>query len=570
MVIQQFNRLIKNKWVWGVFALTISALFLIPDDWVGRGRGYSDPDAAGKLGDKSVNIGFFNEIKQDVRGPGRSRADERTFSQINRETWQAIAALKTAKDFGLEATDEAVRENIRQTPAFCSQDGGFKNAQYDQILQMNGLTRAYHQAFVKRGLTLGQLRMALFNCAGWISPAELDGAINDMTDAFTVRIVAFNDKNADKVTVDDKAVEAYYKENTNSVALPACMVVRYVRVAADDAKRLATFKITEDEMHDYYDAALSEFKTTGTNGVEVTKEFAEVKGIIERKLQLDASIEAYQKDFLSRVYTMDGKDPAKDAKDVKKDGLDKIAAAEKLQIVTTKPFSPDGRGFVKGLMVRGSEIVRDCPSFVSEAAKLNPDPYECYGTAAGTNCVYLIECVKLDDPRVPSFAEVKDIIRPDALADARAKAFKAEVGKCRALAAAELAKGKPFDAKMFGDANVSTSIVFSAANRQAVGQSPDLMYAAESIVKLDKGNISDFITTANPRRGLVVYVEKREPSKDPAQRQTWRANLNGSLKFAELRSLSPAWQEWNLNRVGYTPTSRTQVTDTDEAGSQED
>ena len=31
MVIQKFNNLIRNKWVWGVFALAVSAIFVLPD-----------------------------------------------------------------------------------------------------------------------------------------------------------------------------------------------------------------------------------------------------------------------------------------------------------------------------------------------------------------------------------------------------------------------------------------------------------------------------------------------------------------------------------------------------------
>lgn len=566
MVIQQFNRLIKNKWVWGVFALTISALFLLPEEWLGRGRDYANPDSAGTLGGKDLGIAAFNEVLQDVRGPGRSRADDRSFQEVNRETWQQVAALDTARQMGLEATDEAVRANIRQTEAFC-ENGAFRNALYARVLQMNGLTPAYHQAAVKRGLTRSALRTALLNCAGWVSPVELEGAVNDMTDQFTLRVATFTDKNAGKVKVDDKALEAYYRENTNDVALPACMVVRYMRVQADAPARLAAFKISDDEMQDYYDSHLADFKTTGTNGVEVTKEFAEVTNVVRRQLQLLASVEAYQTNFLDRVYSFGDVD-AKDAKKVARDRFEKIAAAERAQISTTKPFAPDGRGFVRGLMARADALVPDCPEFADVASRLNPDPYECYGVAAGTNCVYLIECVKLDDPRVPSFAEVKEIIRPDALADAQAKAFKAEVEKARARVAAKLAKDKVFDPKAFGDANVSTSIVFSVASRSS--QLPDLMYASGAISQLGKGEISDFIKTSNPRRGLVVYVENREPGKDAAQRQVWRSQIGGSLKFAALRSLSPDWMDWNLNRIGYTTTARTEVKALDDAEDQED
>ena len=55
MVIHHFNRLIKNKWVWGAFAVAISVFFAF--DFLFRGDsdgGRSSSGAAGKLGGKDV------------------------------------------------------------------------------------------------------------------------------------------------------------------------------------------------------------------------------------------------------------------------------------------------------------------------------------------------------------------------------------------------------------------------------------------------------------------------------------------------------------------------------------
>ena len=53
MVIHHFNRIIKNKWVWGVFAVLISAFFAFDFIFDGRGdsRGF---DGAGKLDGETV------------------------------------------------------------------------------------------------------------------------------------------------------------------------------------------------------------------------------------------------------------------------------------------------------------------------------------------------------------------------------------------------------------------------------------------------------------------------------------------------------------------------------------
>jgi len=575
VVIQQFNRLIKNKWVWGVFALTISALFLIPDEWVGRGgREASDDGGAGTLAGKKVSIAEFNAVHRDVvfeldreREAARSYNrpfKEPTFHEINRRTWQRLAALATAREMGLVANEASIVENIRRSPMFCAQDGGFRNAQYDRFLDYFKLTRPEYEARVGRGITLESLHLAVLNCGGWVAPAEVSSDLDDMTDRFAVRTVAFTDKDYAKVKVDDKAIEAYYKDNTNAVALPACKVVSYARVAADAPARLATFKIPEEEMKDYYEEHALDFGIAGTNGTKVTPEFAKVKGEIQRRLQLRASVDAYRRAF------MDDVDEAADGS--RTNCLEKIAAAEKLRIVTTRPFAVSAEyearlgNLVTGLVVRAADIVRDCAGgaegeigFAEVARSLDPEDINSrYGVAVGSNCVYFVECKRSDAARVPALAEVKGVLAPDALADAQAKAFREAVNKVRALAVAKLVEGKPFDAKMFGDANVSTSIVFSAAS-YTPGQSMDLFYARDQIRKLTPGKLSDFVATT-AHHGVLVYLEKRMPGVDALSRTTHAANVRGRRSQSELTGLGD-WFKWNLARMGFTTTPQTAVED---------
>ena len=562
MVIQQFNRLIKNKWVWGVFAIAISAFFAFDFLFTGRDDDGRSSATAGTLGGKDVTAQEFNALVGDARGFGRNRDNKSSNVEINKQAWQACAALSVAKAAHMEATDDEVREAIRRDPSFRGEGGAFSLRMYEMLLRENGMTPEMFEAFLKRRLTLNKLSQVVLGSATWVSPAELEGAINDATDKFTVRIAAFEDKNASKVTVDDKAIEAYYKDNTNSIALPDCVKVKYVKFQADAPARLAQFKISDDEMHEHYDATSSRFETTGTNGVTVTKTFDEVKSILEKELQVIASVEAYRTNLLFRVYPQDAMAAPADGKKI--DRLEKIAAEEKAKVETSKRFSLDGR-FVKGFMTRASSIAPGVNGFAQAVAELDFDSEDLrYGVVAGTNAVYLIELAEpVEKAHVPPFAEAKEIIRPDALADARAKAFKASVEKSRALLAADLAAGKPFDPKMLAGANVSTSIVFSVAgmSRNAFA---DSMYVGTATMKLAKGKLSDFITTANPRRGLVVYVENREPG-DAAQANMIRSQLRDELSRFSAMSLPSAWNEWNLNRVGYTTSSLSSVDEPDES-----
>jgi hypothetical protein len=412
---------------------------------------------------------------------------------------------------------------------------------YERILRENGLTPEMFEEAEKRRLTLMKLRMVLSDASRMVSPMELDTAINDVTDKLTVRIVRFKDKSKSAPKLDDKALKAYYDENTNSIALPDCVKVRYVKFQADAPARLKQFKITDDEMKDHYDATLDRYETQTTNGV-VTKKFEEVKGAIEKELQLIASIEAFRTNLLFRAYPADGKVDAKVSR------LDQIAKEEKAKVRTSPRFALDGSRYVPGFMSRPSAFAPGVPGFLEAVAELDPDSNDLrYGVVAGTNAVYLIERASFEKAHVPPFAEAKGIIRGDAAAAAKVKAFKAEVDKVRALAAAELAKGKPFDAKLFGDANVSTSITFSVSS-MGTAAFPDSTYVAAPSMRLSKGQISDFIETALPGQGLVVYLENRAPG-DAAEAQMVRSQIRNELAQVNSMEFASAWNKWNLSRM---------------------
>ena len=565
MVIHQFNRLIKNKWVWGVFAIAISVFFAFDFLFVGGSEEGRSSGTVGKLGGKDVSANEFQRLVDEARGFGRGRDNKSSNAEINRQAWQTAAALQVAKEAKLEATDEDVKAAILRDPSFRGEGGSFNPRVYEMLLRDNGMSPERFEQFLKRRLTLNKLQQVVLGSAAWVSPMELEGAINDWTDKFSVRIAAFTDRDADKVTIDDKGIESYYKDNTNSLALPDCVTVKYAKFQADAPARLAQFKISDEELHDRYDATSKRFETTGTNGVTVTKTFEQVKSILENELKVIASVEAYRTNLLFRVYPQDEKAAA----DTKTDRLEKIAADEKVKVETSKPFSLDGRGYVKGFMVYPSQVAPGCSGFSAAVAELDPEsPDLRYGVVAGTNCVYLIERASFTKAHVPTFAEAKEIIRPDALADARKKAFKASVEKTRALVAADLAKGKPFDEKAFTGATVSTQIVFSVSAMQN-NSFADSMYIARDTMKLAKGQLSDFITTSNPKRALVVYMANREPG-DAAQAQMARAQLRDELARGSAMMLASSWQEWNLNRLGFETTSQSSVEAQDASADFED
>ena len=538
MVIQKFNRIIRNKWIWGAFAFAISGFFAF--DFLLTGSDVRENSAvAGELNGEEVPVSLFSRFAEDVRGFGRGRNTSVSNADVNRSAWENLAAYSVAEKLGLTANDDEVRQSVSRQ--FSGQGAGFNMAMYERILRENGLTPEMFEEAEKRRITLMKLRMVLSDASRMVSPMELDTAINDVTDKLTVRIVRFKDKAKSAPKLDDKALKAYYDENTNSIALPDCVKIRYVKFQADTPDRLKQFKITEDDMRDHYDATLDRYETQTTNGV-VTKKFEEVKGAIEKELQLIASIEAYRTNLLFRAYPADGGVADNASR------LDQIAKEDNAKIRTSPRFALDGSRYVPGFMSRPSAFAPGVPGLLEAVAELDPESNDLrYGVVAGTNSVYLIERSSFEKAHVPPFDEAKGIIRGDAVAKAKSKAFKAEVDKMRALVAAELAKGKPFDAKLFGDANVSTSITFSVSS-MGTSAFPDSAYVAAPSMRLAKGQISDFIETSLPGQGLVVYLENRTPG-DAAEAQMVRSQIRNELGQANAFDITSGWNKWNLSRM---------------------
>lgn len=111
MVIHHFNRIIRNKWVWGVFAVLISAFFAF--DFIFDGRSDArGSDGAGMLGDEKVKGAKFEEVRADVLAEMRfqyGREIPIKSAQLNEEVWSRLAMLKVAEDLKLTATDDQVQ-----------------------------------------------------------------------------------------------------------------------------------------------------------------------------------------------------------------------------------------------------------------------------------------------------------------------------------------------------------------------------------------------------------------------------------------------------------------------------
>lgn len=536
MVIHQFNKLIRNRWLWGAFAIAISAFFafdFLIADLGSEPRAESSGDA-GTLAGKSVDAKLFSALTEEVRGFGRARDHQMKQGDVNRQAWENYAALLVAGQAGVEATDAEVQAIIRRDPSF-QQNGGFSFALYQRALRDNGLTPERFEAFLKRRVTLMRLGQAVLGSAAWTSPMELDRAVADMTDTFTVKVATFaqSKKDADAVKVDDKALKAWYEKNRKSLELPERTKIRFVKFDATDKGLLARMAVTEDEMRDRYDVTIDKYTSTDTNGVETVKKFEDVKAGIEKELRQIAAVQCLETNLNFRAYAQ------KAAKGASR--LDEIAKEEGLKVQTSDWFALDG-GYQEDFMKRTYQICPGAKGFSEAVAELDASSEDLrYAVVSSANAVWLIEKAETSPKHVPTFDEAKKAIGPRALRDAKADAFKAQVEAIakKGAKAVEAVKG------------VSTNLTFTVSDlRQGTDSGiENAMAVARAAMKLKKGEVSEF-TLTSPGHAILVVCEDRTAG-DAAKAMVLRSQIRDELAMLQQRQIPESWRKWNLERLGF-------------------
>ncbi len=541
MVILQFNKFIRNKWAWGAVAVLFCVMFVGSDIVANLAGGGGTVTGAGKLGGEDVESAEFGAFVADEQQNNRNSAEAKTAAEINLAAWEACAAVRTAKAAGVEISDAQLAQAIEGM--FAGQ-GGFDFQRYQMMVQMNlGLTPEAFEAYLRRQMTVREgLDRALLSSGVWASPMEVDQLVADMTDTFTVRVASFKQdpKKAAAVKLDEAGLKTWYEANTNSLALPERVKIRFVKFDATKPEILAKMSVTEDDLRDYYDANSDKYPSSDTNDVNGVKKFEVVRGEIEKELRQIEAVTYFETNLNLRVYA-DEKSFEKG-----KSRLDVIAAADKLKVETSKWFALDGR-YVEGFMTYASAILPGAQNFLEVVAELDSSVEDLrYGIVSSDKAVWLIERAETSPAHLPTFKEAREKIVVPAQRDAKADAFKKEI---EAIAA----KGV---AAVLATKDVTTNITFTVTDLQR-NVFKDQSAVVRAATKLKKGEVSEFTLTGTGRAILVV-CENRVPG-DAAKAVMMRAQLRDQATFLAQRDLSAKWPKWNLDRLGLETTDATSI-----------
>ena len=562
MVILQFNKLIRNKWVWGVFAIVVSLAFVAPDEWFrGRDDDRRGADGRNRLENVEMDDALYEQCRMLSDGfleKFPSRVGALFAGKTERDVWKMYAAVTTFRKAGFTIPDAVLAERVRAV--FVGEDGGFNEDEYAARV------KNYFNADVKTFETMVRLVMTLeyglgnvIGTSSWSSPMEADQAARDFTDKLTVQVATFTeDKDVKEMKLDDKGLKEWFDENVSKLSVPDRFKLRYVKFEADSSNALARVKLSEEDIKARYDAnaekGMYDIKPATTNDVKKVKPLADVRADIEKALRAEGALELVKGD----VDDLTGDDIYWNNPEAAKGLLPKVAQSTKRELKTSGWLSlgyNQLRALSNPIETEFPGVRRAKPDIL--ASVCNGD--RPFGIVASDKAVWLVDLAEKSPRHTPTFDEAKSSIGDMALRDAKAKAFKTKVedfakkGVKAVLESGNVTTNFTFAACDFvrdeamGWANRYGEWDFSKAGFQ---NAEPVVFAAR---KLSKGEVSEFIPLGFGRGLLVVCNDRRSGDAAELLRgERFAKRVSAGMQSAEILE---DWLESNLVALGFKERS---------------
>jgi hypothetical protein len=531
VVIYHFNRIIRNRFIWGAFVIVTALAFVSVDSCTsstGRGR-----SRAGSIDGQPVSLQTYRTLEHYIRQTGRNEVAPPP-AMLYTQTWERLACARAAAQVGIAASPNLIRQEILESGAFAN---GFNSDLYRALLKQNlQMSEPEFEAGLANTITLRMIG-AVVGSAAWVPPLEVDDALASYTDTFSVRhaVVSNTFAQAD-MPISDQDIARHYEAHRTAYALPDRVAIRYVAVPISNYVSAVT--VSDADIRDYYDSNPQRFsRPAGTNDIEATTiPLDEARPSIVESLMQEQTADAAFTDvchvLLEQALT---------------NGIDAVAAARQLPVVETPLFGADD-------VMPG---VENAAEFREKAFELDARQAQTrFNAVRGKSVVYLIAAHSNDVARIPDFAEVADRVRADARAAARVEAFKARVtSACEAITAA-VAAGQTFEeaaraARLTATTNYSFSI-----NAGIPAEIPEINAVIREAVKLRAGGIA---ASPAPRFGnaVIVAVATRTPG-DPLTSTLLRDQIRGAIEKRIFPPLFAEWSAWNLKQSAFSPAPGTE------------
>ena len=540
MFIYRFRQLIRSRLLWGFFVIIIAFAF------VAAGSCYKTPEGSivGKINGKKITRDAYNQVSGAVlRMSGRGMDSNLPVRELERRTWEHLAAMQIAAENGLTAQESEVRDEILGDRMFQGPNG-FDVGRYRLILRDARLTEALYERLIAQQVLMTKVG-ALMESATWVSPMELDDEIAAMTDVFTVQTMTFSNRfvNTD-MPVSDEEHKAFYETNQESFRFPDRVSVRYITIPLSNY--LARVTVPEDTLLDFYDANMNRFQTTDTNNVVSVKPFEDVRDEIFAEIQLEEARDYAETNLMFALF---GRRTGATAEIT----LEAIAEQEEVEIKTSPLFSQSEFLF----------WTSDSRAFANAAFDLEPDSVDTrFGVVGGLNEISVIELLQESPAHIPPFEEVVEDVKVRKQEQARADAFDSYIKEVRTDITKLMEDGKTFEESARETAqNVSTSLTYTVSEMQMrpFENSYSIAYGA---MTLKKGDLSEAIPLPSDQAMLIYVLDREQGSALNAEMM--RAQIRSGMMRRRGGTLFGDWLKWNLGQQRFEPASAYAFSDVEE------
>lgn len=535
MFIIKFNNMVRNKWLWGAFALLVAIAFGASDIWSSASRGSNESVRIGLLGGKAVDPARFEALAGMLRLENRAKGAEAEIEP--RAVWELYAALERAGEAGLRIPDSQIAAVVHNDPAFRGPDGAFSANRYREALATVYLTPGRYEEIIRARLLLDQLQRTV-GAGPWVAPSILEDRLRGITDSYTLCTATLSNAfDAATAEVSAEEVRAFYDSHQTLFDEPERRQAAYVTFrAADYADKVGPFEAEGDEdpvldyYNEHYEDYLDKDADEGEDGPKM-RPLDEVRPqILEALAKERARDLAFQAagEFADRFI-------ARDAAKLVPADFARLAAEQGYTVRTTRLFRATGDYPVN---------FRVSPDFVSlafdlggtEMRDLVGDP-----VGAGEEEAYVEMLVTNVPAHTEPFEAVAERAGELARADKADRSFQEAVNTAREGFVRGLEEGKDFRelAASLG-LEAGTNVVFSAL---AAGQDdapvPEPRAVSRLMVQLGKGDFSgDYVSVANG--AMFFYVVDRQPGD---------ANAAGFVRMQMSRQMSgeageAVWAQW--------------------------
>lgn len=252
--------------LWIVIATFIIAIFAV---WGGAGRlGEANrTNTIAQIGDKRISADeYYQALRQRIESMKRQYPDlnANLLRQLNfpqqllEQLIQQNLLLQIAKDMGLRASDNELREKIISFPAF-QKDGKFVGFnEYKQILDWNHIPVQKFEDSLREEIILNKITELL--TAG-ITVSEEEVWQNYKKQNETAKI-EYAVANLDKIELSyepsDQERREFFEKNKNKYTVPEKRQGKYVLIKTEDLQKEIT--VSDSEIEKYYRENINQFK----------------------------------------------------------------------------------------------------------------------------------------------------------------------------------------------------------------------------------------------------------------------------------------------------------------------